>query len=173
MTKGFQNPESTLTCYFFLKKRRRRKYKKACLPPALTLYFSQLSHGGILEPADRFFSPSPACCDICTQARTHKHTPSLTEGSDIHSHTGRHPLSFENPQSPFTLQNPHTPRPVCLGTLHQRTHAPAYTHTLTPTCAYTLHRGPSRLIASLFDWCHLFHTFYLLKAGDESLVPAC
>lgn len=102
----------------------------------------------------------------------HKYTPSLAEASDIHSHTGRHPLSFENPQSPFTLQNPHTPRPVCLGTLHQRTHAPAYTdthtHTHTDLGAHTSQRAP-RLIASPFDWWHLFHTFcrWLTKICSE------
>lgn len=113
-----------------------------------------------------------------TRAHTHTntHTLSLTEGSDIHSHTGRHPLSFENTQSPFTLQNPHTPRPVCLGTLHQRTqahaHARSNTHARTHTHMHTLHRGPLGLIAPPFGWCHLFHTFcqWLTESCSELVV---
>lgn len=102
----------------------------------------------------------------------HKYTPSLAEASDIHSHTGRHPLSFENPQSPFTLQNPHTPRPVCLGTLHQRTHAPAYTD--THTYSHRLGRthfteGPSPYCLSI--WLVTFVSHFL-SVTDENLLGA-
>lgn len=135
-----------------------------CHPPDSALYFSHRSHGGILEPTDCSFSPTLDCCDTHahTHAHTYTHTPSLTRGSDIHSHTGRHPLSFQNTQSPFTLQNPHTPRPVWLGTLHQHTHAPTHarpdTHARVRTHMHTSQRAP-RLIAPPFGWCHLFHTF--------------
>ncbi len=141
-------------------------------PPISTFYFFQRSHGGILEPTDCSFLPTLDCCDThthaCTHTNTHTHTPALTGGSDIHSHTGRHPLSIENTQSPFTLQNPHTPRPVCSATLHQHTRAPA--HARSDTHTHTSQRAP-RLIAPPLGWFHLFHTFCrwltgkLLRAG--------
>lgn len=57
-----------------------------------------------------------------------------------------HTLAFESSKSPFILQNPHTLHPICLGTLHQRTH----THTLPPARAlsqtHTSLRAPFALL---------------------------
>lgn len=128
---------------------KRKSYKElvvleACHPPVST-HFSQRSHGGILEPADCSFSSTLDCCDTHTRAQTHtythacKHTytASLTQGLQHSlSHREDNPLSFESSQSPFTRQNPHTPRPVCLG----------HTHTHTPAHAHTLHKGPLALL---------------------------
>lgn len=93
---------------------------------------------------------------------THTHaqkTPLHTESFDIHSHTGRHPFSIENTQSPFTLQNPHTTTSCLLGytsSTHTRSRTCTLRHPNTHT--RTSQRAP-RLIASPFGWCHLFHTF--------------
>lgn len=110
------------------------------------LNFSQPSHGGILEPTDSFFSPTLACCHTHTHTQTHTYTDAQThahphsQGSPTFTVTqGDTPLSFENTQSPFTPQNPHTPRPVCSGTLYQHTHALPHTHAQTHKHSHTLH----------------------------------
>lgn len=99
--------------------------REVCHSPVST-YFSQRSHGGILEPTDCFFG----CCvgvHVLAFSVSHAHT-------DTHTRT----LSFESSKSPFTLQNTHTPCPVCLGALHQHTHSLLP----MPSLRNTLHRGP-------------------------------
>lgn len=83
--------------------------------------------------------------------------------------TRTHTHAFERSKSPFTLQNPHsahTPRPVCLGTLHQHTHSLLPMHSLR----HTLHRGPpSPYCPSI--WLVPFVP-HILLAADGKLLQA-
>lgn len=153
---------------------KRKSYKElvvleACHPPVST-HFSQRSHGGILEPADCSFSSTLVCCDTHTRAQTHtythacKHTytASLTQGLQHSlSHREDNPLSFESSQSPFTRQNPHTPRPVCLGHTHTHTLPHMHTH-------FT--KGPSPYCHSIWLVPFVPHVLSALTESCSKLV---
>ncbi len=142
-------------------------------PPISTFYFSQRSHGGILEPTDCSFSPTLACCDTHTHTHTHKHTHALTHRGLRHSlsHRETPPLFWKYTIAIHSAKSTHTTS--CLLGYTSSTHTRSLTRTLrqTNTHAHTSQRAP-RLIASPFGWCHLFHTFcrWLTKSCSELVV---
>lgn len=161
---------SVSTCW---RARKRSSYKELVVPevcyPPVSTYFSQRSHGGILEPTDCSCSPTLDCCDTHEHVHKHTHTHTLSTFTLTHGDT---PPSFffltvHNHHSLCKIHTHHVPS-AWVHFINTRTHTLPHMHAQTHTRTHFT-EGPSPQCPSI--WLVPFVP-HVLSVADGKLLRA-